>query len=127
MQGQMPGNVNFGLVAPPRISGVQGLAPGDANTGWATLSGNVGSAVEVPAPGNGWALPTGNQGAPLQGTPSVNTNQGWGAVPGNQGTWGSEQYRRRGNFSSLMDIGSQAGDSRYHRPWSRQSSFGSRA
>lgn len=134
IQGQMPGNANPGWVAPPGNSGVQGMVMGGANPGWVAPVGNVGSAVQVPAPGNGWALPAANQGPPVQVAPSGNTSQGWGAPPGNQGTWGSSGQRDNGSqigdsgFGDSRSSGSQVGDSGYgnRRPWNRQSSFGSR-
>ncbi|KAL3515102.1 hypothetical protein ACH5RR_022004 [Cinchona calisaya] len=134
IQGQMSGNVNPGWVAQPGNPGVQGMVLGGANPGWTAPVGNVGSAVQVPVPGSGWALPTGNQGAPVQVAPSGNASQGWGASPGNQGTWGNSGQKDKGyqvgdsGFGDSRPKGSQVGDSGYgnRRPWNRQSSFGSR-
>ncbi|XP_027163389.1 zinc finger CCCH domain-containing protein 19 [Coffea eugenioides] len=134
VQGQMPSNVISGWVAAPGNSGVQGMVLGGANPGWIAPGGNVGSAVQVPVPGNGWAMQTGNQGAPVQVAPSGNTSQGWGAPPGNQGTWGSSGQKDKGSqvgdsgFGDSRPKGPQVGDSGYgnRRPWNRQSSFGSR-
>lgn len=129
IQGPMPGNVNPAWVAPPGNPGVQGVGPGGGgNPGWVAPVGNMAG----PVPGNGWALPPANPGAPVQAPPPPpgNPNHGWGAPPGpppgNQGLWGNEQHQGGGKFSGQRDMGSRGGDSGYGggRPWNGQRSYG---
>ncbi|MCD7456485.1 hypothetical protein HAX54_031923 [Datura stramonium] len=124
--GPLPGNSNPGWAAQSGNPGVQGMTPGNANPGWITPAGSVGSTVQGPISGNGWAMGTGNPGALVQGTPQGDSNQGRGAPTGSRGTRNNDHHQD-GRFSGQRDKGSHGSNSGYNsRNWDRQSSFGSR-
>lgn len=131
-QGAVPGNLNAGWVSQPGNSvgvvqmlgsvnanqgwypnmapNVQGMVPGNGNTGLAAPASNLGSNVQGQIQGNansGWSAPSGN------------ANQGWGSPAVNQGNNRSQHHRNGDKFSGQKDQGSQPG-----RNWNKQPSYG---
>ncbi|CAI9769068.1 unnamed protein product [Fraxinus pennsylvanica] len=105
---------------------VQRPVPGNVNSGWVATPGWGSAPVQgpVPVPGNGWGPPSGNSGTPVQGLAQANPNQGFGAPAGSQGVWGGDQNHSGGQFSSQREMG-DSGFGGGRTSWNRPSSFGS--
>ncbi|CAI9764366.1 unnamed protein product [Fraxinus pennsylvanica] len=117
-----------GLVGPSGNPGttVEGPVPGNVNSGWVATPSWGGAPVQgpVPVPENGWGAPSGSSGFTIQGLVQANLNQGFVAPAGSQGTWGGEQNHNGGQFSSQRET-RDSGFGGGRTTWNRESSFGS--